>query len=138
MSSSAIARRLKLGWYTLTIGYLSHCVAHLYMWDETPVAVRAGGTTAIILAVGVRLLIGRENPASALALMVFGAALAIGLLVVHLPPYWGPFSQPWRSDVTLACWLTLGAAVAGGFVASATASHVVRAQGPIRELLNRG
>jgi hypothetical protein len=123
---------LTLGWYALVVGYLSHCVAHLYMWDETPVAVRAGGTTAIVLAVGVRMLIDRGNPAAALALTVLGAALALGLLAVHLPPYWGPFSQPWRSDVGLACWLTFAAAVAGGFVASATASQVVRAQGAIR------
>lgn len=136
MSDSAHSRTVRLGWWVLAVGYSSHCVAHLAMWGETPTGVRVGGTVAVVLAVGVRVLIGRGHPASALALTVFGAALAVGLLAVHLPPYWGPFSQPWRGDVNLVCWITLGAAVGGGVVASAISASALRVRRPVRVLPN--
>lgn len=118
-------RALRFGWWALAVGYATHCVAHVFMWGETPVGVRAGGTLAVVLVVVVRVMIDRGNAASGLALAVLGAALAAGLLLVHLPGYWGPFSQPWRGQVNLACWATLGAAVAGGIAASVVAGRRV-------------
>lgn len=127
MPAPASRRLLLIGWSAYIVGFILHSIAHIYMWSHTPVAVLIMGALADVVGIGILIIILRRHPLAANALALFGAAVAIGLILIHIPVYWGPFSQPWHfGEMALPYWLSLAAAVAGGLTASAIGLYVGR------------
>ncbi|GAJ81287.1 hypothetical protein NBRGN_037_00470 [Nocardia brasiliensis NBRC 14402] len=120
MSNPPDRRLLLIGWSAYMTGFALHSVAHIYLWHQTPIAVRICGIFADVVGFVVLALIVRRHPWAAVLLAHFGSSVALSLIVIHIPFYWGPFSQPWYlGEIALPYWLSLIAGVAGGLIATA-------------------
>ena len=90
--------------------------------DASPEGVFWAGTAVALLAAVVITLILTDHPtAPALALMSF-PAIAVGVTASHLPPKWGPLSDPILVDSATDGWSV--PAVGGEIVAALWLGYV--------------
>lgn len=109
-------------------GYFSHFIDHLAigLW-RTPTGVLIGGSLDGIGGVVSLLLARRRNPLAAPMAVAVGFPGAIGIAAVHIPPYWGPFSEPF-TNASAASWATVACAMLGGVVLGCAGVYVLRAR----------
>jgi hypothetical protein len=92
------------------------------------VAVAVAGWAATI---GLLVLVARGHRLAAPYAAGFGAALALGFVLVHFLPRWSAFSAPYgEAGVDALSWVLAALPVAAGLYLSAHAVAVMRAAGP--------
>ena len=109
-------RQLTIGAFLNVAGYLGHSAGHLHRGLQyTPSAVFWSGLVVGILAIVAVVMSVRRDPMAPQFAIALGVFNVLAFAAVHFPPYWGPFSEPWRSGVDPFSWITLGAALLGSF-----------------------
>jgi hypothetical protein len=118
---------LRIGAGFFVLGYLAHFADHLARGlSLTPIAVLVAGSVGAIPGVLSVVLVLRRDPVAPLLACVTGALFAVGFLAVHLPPKWGPLSEPFRSGVTFFDWLSLVLGAGGGLALAFAAVYAMR------------
>jgi hypothetical protein len=112
-------------------GYLIHSADHVARGLAlTPPATFWLGTVALLPAgmiVALALLDHRLAPALA---VLAGTSTAVAASLIHLPPPWSVFSEPFRTNVGIADWLTLVAMVGSAVAFAAVGAAALRARRP--------
>ena len=82
---------------------------------DTPTVVMAVGTTEFLIVLGALWLTLRDHPAAWRATSFAGFAVAAAYALVHLPPDWGPLSQPYAdAGVDALSWADLALTILAG------------------------
>jgi hypothetical protein len=122
--SASASRALRLTAILYAAGYLMHSVDHVGRGlDLTPVATFWAGTVGLLPAGFAVWLVYTDHRFAAPYAVLTGALTAVFATLIHVPPRWSTFSEPFRTGVGLVDWLTL-AAMVGGAVAFAAAGLV--------------
>lgn len=81
----------------------------------TPMVVTALGTTEFLIVLGALWLTLRDHPSAPRVTSFAGFAVAAAYAVVHLPPDWGPLSQPYADiGVDAVSWADLALTIIAG------------------------
>lgn len=117
---------LLVGLACYLLGYAFHSYAHIaMMMAQTPPATIVAGSLGWLFAVVALVGVARGHRLAPHAVALLGLLTAAGLIVVHVPPDWGPFSDPLRSGTMPLVWYSFAAGLAGSLIAAATALRVL-------------
>ena len=82
---------------------------------DTPMVVMSLGTIEFLIVLGALWLTLRDDRSAARATSFAGFAVAAAYAVVHLPPDWGPLSQPYADiGVDAVSWADLALTILAG------------------------
>jgi hypothetical protein len=100
------------------LGYGFHSYVHMaFMMSQTPVPTVVGGSLDWLIAVVVTIGVIRGHRFAPIAVALLTLLTLVGLVAVHVPPRWGPFSEPLRSNTMPMMWYSFAAALAGSLIA---------------------
>jgi hypothetical protein len=114
-------------------GYLVHSADHVARGLAlTPPATFWAGPIALVPAAAIAVLAVTDHRLAPPLAVLAGTATAVAASLVHLPPDWSVFSEPFRAGVGVADWLSLVAMVgsAVAFAAAGAAAISARRQVP--------
>jgi len=115
------------------VGLVSHTADHVRRGISvlTGPVLGAGTLSTIAGIVIVWLIVARNRKAPFLA-AIFGPTTAIGVVIVHVPPHWGVFSDPFigstGTGVTAFSWIVVFLEVAGLLAMGISGIAVLREQ----------
>lgn len=112
----------------LTLHSLDHQLRHA---AATPAVVGAIGTLEFLAVLTALWLAVRHHRYARRATALAGFAVAGAFAAVHLPPDWGPLSQPYAdSGVDALSWADLALTIVVGVAVGIAARDLARQQGP--------
>ena len=122
-----VSRALKVTAVLYVLGYLIHSADHVGRGlDLTPGATFWLGTIGLLPAfAAVAFAFAEQRLAGAFAVLA-GTTTAVSASLIHLPPHWSAFSEPFREGVGVVDWLTLVAMVGGGIAFALAGLYAVR------------
>ena len=111
---------------------LLHVADHVRQGRALAPQVTWPGTAVLIMAVTLAVLAWRRNPLAPYLGLAFGAVTSIGLVVVHLIPQWGAYSDSYLPlHLDALSWLSVLALLAAGIaVGICSMSLVARSPSP--------
>jgi len=126
-------RAMRVGALLFVLGYIPHFVDHFVRGiNTTPTAVLLAGSLGTIPAIVAIVLVVKRNAIAPLLAFVTGVAFAIAYPAVHVPPKWGPFSEPLRAGTSVWDWMSVAASTAGSLAFALAAVYALRlAAGPL-------
>jgi Family of unknown function (DUF6518) len=119
-------RLLKVSALIYLAGFMFHGTGHEI--NRTSAQTRWTGWVLLLAAVVVVVMLFRNHRQAPLLVLAVSALTALGLASVHIPPSWGPLSEPWRQGIEPVWWASLAVAIAGSVGAGAAAAYVLRRQ----------
>lgn len=110
-------------------GWALHSFDHYRVGQElTPRPVFWAGQIGLVTAVGVVVLVFRKHPLAPLMAVAYGFVPAVVYAAVHFPPYWGPFSEPYRSGVEPFSWFVVFFAIGTALIFGFAGLYAMRAE----------
>ena len=111
----------------LTLHGLDHQLRHPV---ATPAVVAVIGALEFVLVLWALWLALRRDPSAARATGLAGFAVAAAYAAVHLPPDWGPLSQPYSDNGMVALsWADLALTIVVGLAVAISARGLALQQG---------
>ncbi len=119
-------RAMRVGSLLFVLGYIPHFIDHFARGiSQTPSAVLLAGSLGTIPAVIAIMLVLKRQAAAPLLAFVTGVLFAIAYPAVHVPPKWGPFSEPLRGVGTAWDWMSVAASTVGSLALALAAVYVL-------------
>ena len=106
---------------------LVHVADHVRQGRALAPQVTWPGTAVLIVAIALAVLAWRRNPFAPYLGLAFGAVTSIGLVVVHLVPQWGAYSDSYLPlHLDALSWLSVLALLAAGIAVGVSSTFLVR------------
>ena len=111
---------------------LLHVADHVRQGRALAPQVTWPGTAVLVVAIALAVLAWRRNPLAPYLGLAFGALTSVGLVVVHLVPQWGAYSDSYLPlHLDALSWLSVLALLAAGIaVGVSSMSLVARSPSP--------
>lgn len=127
--SAASARALKVTGVLYIAGFVIHSADHFARGLAlTPPATFWLGTISLPVGVAIVVLAMRGHRLAPALAVFTGISTAVAASMIHVPPYWSVFSEPFRAGVTIVDWLTLVAMVGTAVAFAVTGALMLRSR----------